>query len=421
MSQEGLKRSLEEWMTTKRGSPASPEQSNIGRLLQKVNLSDIEMSDSPFALRGKTDWPTLKNSLKDQGQKYPIILKKEEGRYRIVAGFRRLKALNELGYSSVMAVVYDKLTDEEMELFYLLDVLLYQEADLLRLSELLSEKDEILIKSLGISQALYDSFVKITLASEEIKEALSRQDISLKQLLEILKSDHPQELLEEVLASQVTSREMNLLNQLISLRKILPASGEEIQKWIDIESLAIRVYKDLKHLSEKIKILKEVYPQIPLDIRKYLVTELKELEETGIFNIIHQHPGAEHLYEEVTGEDYEEIKILSDELFNTQVLNSEIPVVVNLNLEGYPPCEELQQALGMLQAKYHDKLKFYAVNIMESDLGGRLPHLVKIGKDFMIKNLPRIMIFWKGKKVAESNKIDDLEEVFRLVRSVIKA
>jgi ParB/RepB/Spo0J family partition protein len=421
MSQEGLKRNLEEWIMTKRGSRTPPEEPNIGRLLQKVNLSDIEMSDSPFALRGKTDWPTLKDSLKDQGQKYPIILKREGGRYRIVAGFRRLKALNELGYSSVMAVVYDHLTDEEMELFYLLDILLYQEADLLRLSELLSEKNEVLIKSLGISPTGYDSFVKIALASQEIKDAISRQDISLKQLLEILKSDHPQELLEEVLSSQVTSREMNLLNQLISLRKIRPASGEEIQKWIDIESLAIRVYKDLKHLSEKIKILKEVYPQIPLDIRKHLVTELKELEESGIFNIIHQHPGAEHLYEEVTGEDYEEIKMLSDEIFNAQVLNSEIPVVVNLNLEGYPPCEELQQALGMLQAKYPDKLKFYSINIMESDLGGRLPHLIKIGKDFLIKNLPRIMIFWKGKKVAESNKIEDLEEVFKLVRSVIKA
>jgi len=388
--------------------------------LRKVNLSDIEMSDLPFPLREKVDLPTLKNSLKDQGQKSQIILKKEEDKYRIVAGFRRLKALDELGYSSVMAVVYDKLTDEEMELFYLVDTLLYQEADLVRLSELLSQRGETLAKSLGIPQALYENYLKVALASEEIKDALRHQTITIKQFLEILKSNNPEELLHEILCSQLGPQEIGFIHQLISLRRLASDSGEEVQKLIDIEQLAVRVYKDLQRLSEKVKILKAMYPQIPLEIRKHLVTELKELEETGIFNTIHLHPGAEHLYEEVTGEEYEEIKVLSDEMVDAEVFRSELPVVVHLYLEGYPPSQELQQAFGMLQTKYQNKLKFCAVNVMRSDLGGLLPNLLKIGKDFMIKNLPRIVIVWKGKKVAESTKITGLEEIVKLIQSVVK-
>jgi ParB family chromosome partitioning protein len=393
----------------------------MSQALRRVNLSDIEMSDLPFALREKADLLTLKSSLKDQGQKYPIILKKDETKYRIVAGFRRLKALDELGYTSVMAIVYDKMTEEEVELFYLMDVLLYQEADLVRLSELLSEKSESLVKSLGISDALYETYMKVALVSGEAKEALRSQSITVKRFIEALQSDNPEELLSEVLSSQITSEEIHSLDRLISLKKNPPHLDLEVKKVIDVEGLATWVYKDVKRLSKKIKILKEVYPQIPLEIRQRLVTELKDLEETGIFNIIHLHPGAEHLYEEVTGEDYDEIQVLPEELFSIEVLKSDLPVIVNLYLKGYAPSEELQQALGTIQTKYHDKLKFCAVPIMESDMAGMLPNMIKIGKDFMTRNLPRVMIFWKGKKVAESGKITNLEEVVRLIRSVIKA
>lgn len=413
MSQEDPKKGLEQWVGTKREQQFPSGRPGYEGMLRRVNLSDIEMFDLPFPLRERADLPTLKNSFKDQGQKYQIILKKEGEKYRIVAGFRRLKAMDELGYSSVMAIVYDQLTEEEMELFYLIDTLLYQEADLVRLSELLSQKGETLAKSLGIPPMLYENYIRVALASGEIKEALRRQDINIKQLLEILKSDNPQELLDEVLSSQISSQDVKVLDQLISLKR-----GN--QDPINIEQLATRTYKDLQRLSEKIGVLKEVYTQIPLEIRRHLVTELKGLEETGIFNIIHLYPGAEHLYEEVTGEEYEEVKILPDEMFNSEVLKSELPVVVSLHLEGYPPSQELQQALGMLQAKYPDKLKFCAINIMESDLENILPNLIKIGKDFLVKNLPRIIIFWKGKKVVESNKITNSEEVLKLIRSVVK-
>lgn len=77
-------------------------------------LSSIDLENTQFMFRLALRLGDLKRSIEEAGQQLPIVVRPlEDGRFQIIAGFRRANALRALGASSVLAVVRNDLADDQ--------------------------------------------------------------------------------------------------------------------------------------------------------------------------------------------------------------------------------------------------------------------------------------------------------------------
>ena len=78
--------------------------------VQLIPLRDIALEDNTFLLRLEIDDFTMIESIQNEGQKFPVILRGKVP-YQIVSGFRRISALRKLFIEHV--IVYPDLSDDE--------------------------------------------------------------------------------------------------------------------------------------------------------------------------------------------------------------------------------------------------------------------------------------------------------------------
>jgi len=85
-----------------------------GGELIELAASDI-LDDSTFQIRSEKvsteDFENLKASLKANGQQVPVLVRKKDGKYQLIAGFNRYKALKEL--KKPIIAIYKEVADEE--------------------------------------------------------------------------------------------------------------------------------------------------------------------------------------------------------------------------------------------------------------------------------------------------------------------
>jgi len=87
------------------------------RTVVSVPLAQIDASDETYRLRAIVDVADLVASLRETPQRVPcFVARRSDGRYRIVAGFRRVRALSELGRPHALCIV---VPDEPAECFAL--------------------------------------------------------------------------------------------------------------------------------------------------------------------------------------------------------------------------------------------------------------------------------------------------------------
>lgn len=92
-------------------SVVAPAGLNV-RSWEAVPISEIDVNDTAFQYRMSTEVPSLGLSLEREGQREPIDLG-EGPPYRVIDGFRRVRAATELGWATVKAFIHHGLTDEE--------------------------------------------------------------------------------------------------------------------------------------------------------------------------------------------------------------------------------------------------------------------------------------------------------------------
>ncbi len=85
-----------------------------------------------------------------------------------------------------------------------------------------------------------------------------------------------------------------------------------------------------------------------------------------------------------------EIKV-NDENFKQEVLESELPVLVDFWAEWCGPCRMIAPTIGELAQEYNGKLKVCKLNVEEGQ---------KTASEYGIMNIPSLIIF-KGGEVAE--------------------
>ena len=83
---------------------------------------------------------------------------------------------------------------------------------------------------------------------------------------------------------------------------------------------------------------------------------------------------------------------VTDATFEAEVINSEIPVLVDYWAEWCGPCKAIAPSLEEISEEMKDKLKVVKVNVDENP---------KVSQSYSIRSIPALMIFKNGVKVSE--------------------
>ncbi len=85
--------------------------------IQKIPLSQVDLSDETFSINFHPDLKILHSSISELGLIQPVLLREKGERYQIISGFRRIAVLNELGIPDVPSRIFNKDEKDELQFF----------------------------------------------------------------------------------------------------------------------------------------------------------------------------------------------------------------------------------------------------------------------------------------------------------------
>ncbi len=111
-----------------------------------------------------------------------------------------------------------------------------------------------------------------------------------------------------------------------------------------------------------------------------------------------------------------ELRQVSKEDFNKEVLTSDVPVIIDFTTDGCGPCELLVPILKDLDEKLGSQVKIIQHNVDFDDLVSEGNEHIKT---YDVMAFPTIIIVKDGKPVDSILGIYDPEEIERRVREVL--
>ncbi|MDI7260604.1 MAG: ParB/RepB/Spo0J family partition protein [Thermodesulfobacteriota bacterium] len=87
------------------------------KVIQKVPLRQIDLSDETFSVNFMPDLQNLRSSIEEIGLIQPVLLMEKSDGYQIVCGFRRISILNELGGTEVESRLFEGKEKDDLRLF----------------------------------------------------------------------------------------------------------------------------------------------------------------------------------------------------------------------------------------------------------------------------------------------------------------
>lgn len=187
MARQALGKGLGALIMKKQESSSTP--ANIVADTDRVILAKTkDIKASPFQPRRHFDEQQIEElaaSIRERGLIQPLVVRKVNGSFELIAGERRLRAVTSLGHTTVKVVVHEA-SDQEVAELALIENL--QRADLTPLEEaeqyrLLQEKfgmkQETIAQHVGKSRAVIANMVRLLDLSPAVRDLLENQQITV--------------------------------------------------------------------------------------------------------------------------------------------------------------------------------------------------------------------------------------------------
>ena len=171
--------------------PESSKASNDANSIQIVPIADINLKDDTFKSRINLYVEDLKESIKKEGQKIPVILRGNRP-YQIVSGFRRIRAIKDLNLGTVKAIIYPELSDVEAYKISMIENIQRQSITPLEIVLTCKRLKDQNMRTLEISEIVgkdprtIQRYLKVADAPEDVKKALHENRITISQAYEII-------------------------------------------------------------------------------------------------------------------------------------------------------------------------------------------------------------------------------------------
>ena len=104
------------------------------------------------------------------------------------------------------------------------------------------------------------------------------------------------------------------------------------------------------------------------------------------------------------------IKIVTDQSFDEDVLNSNLPVLIDFWAEWCGPCKEVSPILEEISTEMSDSIKIVKVNIDENP---------NIPSQYGVQSIPTLIIFKKGEVVATKIGMSSKNELLSWINTSI--
>lgn len=216
--------------------------------VREESVQEIEISlvvPNPYQPRQVFDIEEIQglaNSIQEQGLLTPILVRKRENEYQIVAGERRFRACQLLGLKTIRAGVFDRLSDKKMMEWALIENI--QRVQLSAIEEgvaydqLISHHNythDELAKTLGKSRSTVTNTLRLLRLPESVQEFVRTG---------LLSAGHARSLLSpeikdpESLAKQMIETGMNV-REAEKKAKGSTSSNQKKEKWVDPNQKAL--------------------------------------------------------------------------------------------------------------------------------------------------------------------------------------
>jgi ParB family chromosome partitioning protein len=256
------------------------EQENV----QDIKISEIKANkNQPRKKFDEEKIRELSDSIKEHGVLQPIIVRKKDGGYELVAGERRWRAAQKAGIEKIPAIIKD-LSDADVMEIALIENL--QREDLNPLEEAEAYKklidefgmtQEELSKRVGKSRSQIANTVRLLNLDEEIKKLISEEKLTAGHARALLAIENKKERLK--LAKKISEENMSV-RQTEETIKIKTQKKSKNKKDQEINPAFIEISEKLqKTLGTRVKI-KGSEKRGKIEIEFYSEDELERILET---------------------------------------------------------------------------------------------------------------------------------------------
>lgn len=200
-----------------------------GEKISDTDILDVDIDEimpNPFQPRkdfNREEIESLADSIKSQGLLQPVVLRKRAGRYEIISGERRRRAMKHIGEKSIPAIIKEKISDGKMLEMALVENIQREDLNDIELAKSyqrllfecgLSHKD--LSEHIGKSRSAITNTLRLLKLPEKIQTLTREGKISsghARALLAIKDKQAQYALVKKIISKGLTVRDIENLTQ----------------------------------------------------------------------------------------------------------------------------------------------------------------------------------------------------------------
>lgn len=220
--------------------------------LVEVNVASIH--PNPYQPRATFDEESiaeLAQSIQQVGLLQPLLVRKVDDGYELVAGERRLRAVTSLGMEKVACIVQQDIEDESSAMMALIENLQREDLHYLeeaqcyqKLLETYGLTQEELANRLGKSQSSIANKLRLLKLSDEVKAAMTEKRLSERHARALLKLTDDKQRLDAV--ERIAEKGLSVKETEQMVEKTLNKAYDEKQDGAKLRPKLMRIVRDYR-------------------------------------------------------------------------------------------------------------------------------------------------------------------------------